>query len=90
MFDPYVRYSHTDVYTDCKSLCEISIKRPILPRTAKWGYFLTMYDFDIKYRAGVKNHVDGISKITFPTDVPAEQTEPPHEPFISEIYYGNI
>ena len=31
MFDPYVRYSHTDVYTDCKSLCEILTKRPISP-----------------------------------------------------------
>ena len=58
-------------------------------RIAKWGYFLTMYDFDIKYRAGVKNHVDGISRVTFPIDVPVEQTEPPHEPFINEIYYGN-
>ena len=55
------------------------------PRIAKWGYSLILYDFDFKYRAGVKNHVDGISRVPFPTDVPAEQTKPTHEPFIKEI-----
>ena len=51
-------YSHTDEYTDCENLCEILTKR-LSPRIAKWGYFLTIYDFDIKYRAGIKIMLTG-------------------------------
>ena len=84
-FDSYIRYTHVDVITDCKSLCEILKKRPVSPRISKWVYYLASYDFDVIYRAGAFNHADGLSRIKYPYDVRPEEIEPPIEPYLDAV-----
>ena len=89
-FDSYIRYTHVDVVTDCKSLCEILTKRPVSARISKWTYYLCQYDYSITYRQGAKNHVDALSRIKYSDNVSADDIEPPINPFIDSLSINEI
>ena len=85
-FDSYIRYTHVDVITDCKSLCEILKKsKSVSPRIAKWVYYMCMNDYDVIYRPGARNHVDGLSRLHYETSVTPDEVAPPIDPYLDAV-----
>jgi hypothetical protein len=84
-FKCYIQYSHVDIITDCKALCEIMEKKPVSARLGRWSYFMNQFSYTMHYRSGAKNHADGLSRIKHKSTPQAEDGEPPIGPFMSAI-----
>ncbi len=89
-FDSYIRYTHVDVITDCKVLCEILTKKPPNLRLAKWTFYLCQFDYSVMYRAGAMNHVDALSRIKYTTEVTADEIEPSQNPYIDALMINEL
>jgi len=59
------------VITDCQAIVHLNTQKTMNPQIARWATLLSEYDFDIKYRPGVKmGHIDALSQS--PTSVPRD------------------
>jgi hypothetical protein len=84
-FKCYIQYSHVDIITDCKALCEIFEKKPLSARLGRWSYFMNQFSYKMHYRSGAKNHADGLSRIKHKSAPQPDDGEPPVGPFMNAI-----
>ena len=45
---------------------------------------MCMYDYDVIYRPGARNHVDGLSRLHYKTNVTPDEVAPPIDPHLDQ------